>query len=96
MTTSVSIAKAKSALSEVVNRAAFGKERVIICRHGKPLAAVVGLEVLEELDRLRAEKRPANLAAIAGQWEGFEEIAPQIEEAYAARQEEQERPVTLE
>lgn len=96
MTSSVSIAEAKATLSEVVNRVAFGHETVIISRHGRPVAAVVGIADVEELERLRAAQAPGSLAEIVGQWEGFEEIAPFIDEAYAARQGDIGRDVTLE
>lgn len=47
-------------LADTVNRAAFGRERVILSRHGKPVAALVPvddvelLEALEDRDDLRA------------------------------------------
>ncbi|MCK6479670.1 MAG: type II toxin-antitoxin system Phd/YefM family antitoxin [Planctomycetes bacterium] len=51
--------KARQSFSEVLNRAAYGKERVVIERRGKRLAAVVPLEdlaLLEELeDRIDLE-----------------------------------------
>jgi len=51
-------AGARSQFSEVVNRTAFGGERVVVTRRGKPLAALVPIEdlaLLEELeDRLDA------------------------------------------
>ena len=46
-------AKARDHFSEVLGRAAYGKERVVIHRHGKPFAAIVPLEdmaLLEELE----------------------------------------------
>jgi prevent-host-death family protein len=44
--------KAKDAFSDTVNRAAYGKERIILTRRGKPLAALVPMEDLELLDEL--------------------------------------------
>ncbi|MBI3948283.1 MAG: type II toxin-antitoxin system Phd/YefM family antitoxin [Armatimonadetes bacterium] len=95
MSTTLSIAEAKSSFSEVVNRVAFGRERVIISRHGKPLVALVPLEELAELEQLRAAETPRNLAAVAGQWDSFEEIDAFVEEAYASRQEDRPRLVSL-
>ena len=49
----VSTAEARDQLSTIINRAAFGKERVVLTRHGKELAAVVPIEdvrLLEELE----------------------------------------------
>ncbi len=48
----LSAAKMRSDFAEVVNRVAFGKERVIITRRGKNLAAVVPVEDLELLQEI--------------------------------------------
>ena len=95
MTRMVSIADAKSGLSELVNQVAFGHERVVIARRGKPLVALVTLEELDELDHMRKPDTPVNLAAIAGQWPDFEEIEPHIEQAFTARGRASSRPVSL-
>src|SRR5262245_36539106 len=42
--------KAKETFGDTMNRVAFGKERIILTRRGKPLAAIVPLEDLELLD----------------------------------------------
>ena len=44
--------KARDEFSDLVNRAAYGKERVVLTRRGKPLAAVVPREDVELLERL--------------------------------------------
>jgi len=44
--------KAKGAFRDTINRAAYGKERIILTRRGKPLAAIVPLEDLQLLDEL--------------------------------------------
>jgi prevent-host-death family protein len=55
----VSTVEARDQLSTIINRAAFGKERVVLTRRGKELAAVVPIEdvkLLEDLeDRLDLE-----------------------------------------
>ena len=52
--------KARNNFSEVVNRVAYGKERIVVTRRGKGLAAVVPIEDLADLEkienRLDAEK----------------------------------------
>lgn len=43
----------KNRFGDVLNRAGYGNERIVITRFGKPVAAVVGmrdLEALEEID----------------------------------------------
>jgi prevent-host-death family protein len=60
---SVSATAARQSFSESLNRAAYGGERVVIQRHGKPIAAVVPIEDLrlleeaEDAQDLRALRR---------------------------------------
>ena len=42
--------EAKTHLSEYLNRVRYGGERIVIERHGKPVAALVGVEDLERLE----------------------------------------------
>lgn len=51
--TAVSVAEARSELAELLNRVAYGKERLVITRHGKELAAIVPVEDLQLVARLR-------------------------------------------
>jgi prevent-host-death family protein len=66
--TCVSTVEAREKFSEIVNRAAFGQERIVLTRRGKELAAVVPIEDLrwmEELeDRLDIEAAEAALEDI--------------------------------
>jgi len=48
----ISTKEAREQLSTVISRAAFTKERVIVTRHGKAIAAVVPIEDVELLERL--------------------------------------------
>ena len=50
---SVSTAEARKYLADLLNRAAYGKERFVVTRHGKELVAIVPAEDLELLERLR-------------------------------------------
>ncbi len=53
---SVSIAEVKRSISTLVNRVAFGGERIILTSRGRPKAALVSIEDLRKLERLeRAE-----------------------------------------
>ncbi len=57
-------AKLRSNLSEAVNRAAYGGERIVLNRRGKPVAALVpiaDIELLEELEN-EADIRAARKA----------------------------------
>ena len=43
---------ARASFSDIVNRAAYAKERVIVHRRKKPVAAVVPIEDVELLERI--------------------------------------------
>ncbi|MCA9858081.1 MAG: type II toxin-antitoxin system Phd/YefM family antitoxin [Thermomicrobiales bacterium] len=48
-------AEMRENLAEILNRAAYGQERIVVTRHGKELVAVVPIADLEELERLEDE-----------------------------------------
>lgn len=52
-TISVSAAEARENLAEIINRVAYGDERIVLTRHGKALVAMVPIEDLEALDRFQ-------------------------------------------
>ncbi len=54
--TRLNVSKAREEFPEVVNRAAYGKERTIVSRRGKDLAAVIPIEDLRLLERLAQEE----------------------------------------
>ena len=54
--TRLNISKAREEFPEIVNRAAYGKERTIVSRRGKDLAAVIPIEDLRLLERLAREE----------------------------------------
>jgi len=64
----MSTVEARDRFSDLVNRAAFGKERVILTRRGRELAAVVPIEDIELLrrieERIDLEEARAALAEV--------------------------------
>jgi prevent-host-death family protein len=67
----VELTEARAQLAELFNRAAYGKERIALRRHGKALVALVPIEdarFLEELeDRIDLEKARAALSEAEAQ-----------------------------
>ncbi|MBE2233284.1 MAG: type II toxin-antitoxin system Phd/YefM family antitoxin [Anaerolinea sp.] len=51
----ISIARAREGFSDLVNRAAFGGERFVVERRGKPLAALVGAEEYQQVMSLLSQ-----------------------------------------
>jgi prevent-host-death family protein len=50
----VTTADVRKNMAELVNRAAYGGERFVVTRHGKELVAIVPLEDVTFLERLRS------------------------------------------
>jgi prevent-host-death family protein len=53
--TRLAAAKVREEFSEVVNKVAYGRDRVVVTRNDKDLVAVVSLEDLAALERMEAE-----------------------------------------
>lgn len=52
--------EARDGFSTVVDRAAYGNERIVVTRHGEPMAAIVplaDLELLEDVERRLGQRR---------------------------------------
>jgi len=62
--TDISAADARKHLADLINRVAYGKERVVLTRHGKQHCALVPIEDLSFLDKLQgaAESRDVSEA----------------------------------
>jgi prevent-host-death family protein len=74
----IGVAKAKSAFSEILGRAAYGGQRFIIQRRGKPLAVVIGMDEYEEFlafKRARRLMRFQRLREVAGDMPEDEALA---------------------
>lgn len=76
----LSVSEAKATFSECIREVEAGSS-VIITRHGRPVAALVRPDDLEQLDRLRKAGPEGGLASIAGGWKGSEELVRSLEES---------------
>jgi prevent-host-death family protein len=63
----ISTAEARKNLADLVNRVAYGKERVVLTRHGKQLCALVPIEDLSFLDRIREMAGQHDIADALGE-----------------------------
>jgi prevent-host-death family protein len=64
----VTAATARDNLSELINRAAYGKERVVLTRRGKALAALVPVEDIRLLEALEDREDAAEAARRLKAW----------------------------
>ena len=99
MATRVSVAQAKAELSALMAAVAYQGQRVVIERRGKPMAALVSVDDLEQIDGERATSaRPRGALALIGAWGdlGDRDIEAMVADIYAAREQDTGRPVELE
>ena len=72
------VSEVKAKLSEYIRAAEHG-EPVVITRHGQAVAAIVGPEELETLQRLRAAGPEGGLASVAGGWADSDDLVRILE-----------------
>jgi prevent-host-death family protein len=65
----VTAAAARENLSELINRAAYAKERVVLTRRGKPLAALVPVEDMKLLEAIEDSRDAADISKRLAAWE---------------------------
>lgn len=95
----VSAAQAKAQLSALSAEVAYGGQRVVIERRGRPLAALVSMADLELLGQDRAASaRPCGALALAGAWREVddEDMDSLMADIYAERDNDSGRLVELE
>ena len=85
------VGDAKRRFSEIMSRVAYKKERFLVQRRGRPMAALVSAE---DLDRLEHEPvAPRGLLAAVGAWAEFEGLDHLVDEIYRQRERAQDRAV---
>lgn len=69
--TAVSATEARANFQELINRAEYKGERILIQRHGKPVGAIIGLEDLRLLEAIEDAIDSAELRRAVEQNDGF-------------------------
>ncbi len=99
MAKKVSASQAKANLSALVAEVAFGGQRIVIERRGKPLAALVSVGDLERIEQGRAASaQPRGALALVGAWRDVpdDQMDALLSDIYHARERDSGRPVKLE
>jgi prevent-host-death family protein len=73
MSKSRSVAEVKAKFSQYIRAAEHG-DPVVITRHGQAVAALVGSEELQTLERLRSAGPEGGLASVAGGWDDSDDL----------------------
>ncbi len=94
-------ADVKAHLSEFISRVRYGRERIVIARRGKPIAALIGIQDLHRLESLdresdnnESEKHHPIMDAFGG-WADRIDLDELVEHIYAERENASEREVNL-
>lgn len=72
MTIEIPVTEARGQLAELINRVAYGHERIVLTRHSKPVACLVPPE---DLQRLEPEGQEAIILTSTGQPPGISQPA---------------------
>lgn len=75
---SVSIGQVKRDISELVNRVAYGQDRILLTSRGKPKAALISLE---DYERLKSQDHESRYA----QWREWMQSAKELSNAILER-----------
>jgi prevent-host-death family protein len=67
MTSEIPVTQAREELAELINRVAYGHERIILTRHSKPVACLVPPEDLARLHEVEQEGLSVSYPASAAE-----------------------------
>ena len=103
MTLTVDTSQIKAQLSEFIGRVAYGRERVLVLRRGKPVAALVSVEDLRQLelaDATSAERKGTSemhpIMRAYGGWSESDDLGDEfVAEIYADRLKASGREIDL-
>ncbi len=84
MRKTLTAAEAKTHFAESLRLAEAG-DVVEITRYGKLVAAIVGAQALEQLERLLASRPQEGLASLVGRWDDGDELADEVDRVVASR-----------
>ncbi len=101
MTTTLNTAEIKARLSELISRVNLRRERLVVTRRGKPVAALVSIDDLHRLEALDAANASYNISTVHpvmqafGGWADREDLDELVSEIYANREASSGREVEL-
>lgn len=99
MAKSFSTADIKARLSEMISKVVYSRERVVVLRRGKPVAALVSLEDLQRLELLdfatHEQLVSHPIMRAFGGWADREDLDDLVAELYDAREAATGREVEL-
>lgn len=61
----IPVTQARAELAELINRVVYGRERVVVTRHGRPLVALVSAADLERLEAADAPSEDEVISTVS-------------------------------
>lgn len=99
MVKTISAAQAKAHFSSLLAEVAYGGQHILIERRGKPVAALVSVDDLKQLEHYRTTSaQPQGALALVGAWRDIDDtdMDALIVDIYGQREQDMGRPVDLE
>lgn len=93
MNKNIGVAEVKKTFSTVISRVALKGEQFIIEKKGKPVAALVSIQDLQQIAGSGQKKKKKGLLAAVGAWEDFDGLERTISAIYEQREKTRDRNV---
>jgi antitoxin (DNA-binding transcriptional repressor) of toxin-antitoxin stability system len=90
MAINIGVADVKKSFSTVISEVSLKGEHFVIEKKGKPMAALVSVQELQQIEGSKKMKKNGLLAAI-GAWEDFENLEPTVSAIYEGRKKSKDR-----
>jgi prevent-host-death family protein len=90
----MSVAEVKKHFSEVLESIVYLGDRFVIQKRGKPVAAIISMKELSDLEERSCS--PQGLVAAAGAWSDYEDLDKVMKHIYQARITAKDREVNME
>lgn len=93
MVKNLGVAEVKKSFSTVISRVSLKGEHFVIEKKGKPMAALVTIQDLQQIAGAGEKKPNKGLLAAIGAWEDFQDLEKTIGAIYGQRKKSKDRGV---
>lgn len=91
MSKNIGVAEVKKSFSAVISEVSLKGEHFVIEKKGKPMAALVSVQELQQIEGLKGREKNKGLLAAIGAWEDFEGLENVVSAIYKGRKKSKDR-----
>ena len=91
MSRNMGVAEIKKTFSAVISEVSLKGEHFVIEKKGKPMAALVSVQELKQIEGAKEKEKKKGLLAAIGAWEDFEDLESTVSAIYARRKKSKDR-----